>query len=172
VYRYIEIGDTESGTYRWTLRRGWELPSRARHLAHPGDIFLGSIWSSVRKWIYVGENTDDLVLTNGFIRGRLKQGKEAYLVDIVAGLCSEAYAVQMRAFSRGSDGLAQVSEADVMNVVLPKVTNPAARAQLGVLTNQLRQGFTSAEATVTALVGGGKVHTPDIPLRPDHTAIV
>ena len=172
VYRYVELGDTESGTYRWTLRRGWDLPSRARHLAEPGDLYLGSIWGSVRKWLYVGEDASDLVVTNGFIRARVKAGKEQFLVDIMAGLCSEAYATQMRAFARGSDGLAQVTEDDAMNVLLPRITSRKARADLAPLAEQLRKGYNSAEATIASLEGRGLAPLPDVPRRPDHTPVV
>ena len=172
MYRYVEIGDAEAGTYRWTERRGWDLPARAKHLAEPGDLYLGSIWGSVRKWLFVGEDADNLVITNGFLRTRLKPGKEKWLIDIMAGLCTESYAVQIRAFARGSDGLAQVTEEDVMDVVLPRITSRAVRTSLEPLAEQLRKGFTTAEATVASLAHRGLTPLPDVPKRPDHTPVV
>ena len=38
---------------------------------------------------------------------------EDNMIDLVAGLCSDAFATQMRAFARGSDGLAEVTEEDM-----------------------------------------------------------
>ena len=70
------------------------------HTAAPGDIFIGKIWNSVNKWFMAGGETEDLVVTNGCYRVRIKKEKQDKLPDLIAGLCSEAYRVQMRGFAR------------------------------------------------------------------------
>jgi len=68
-----------------------------------------------------GGATDDLIVTNGFYRLRIKKGKENFLPDLALGMCSEAYRVQMRGFATGSDGLAEIVEQDFNDVVLPNI---------------------------------------------------
>jgi type I restriction enzyme M protein len=172
TYKYIEIGDADAGTYRWSELRGWELPDRAKHFAEAGDLYLGAVWGSVRKWLFVGEDVPSLVVTNGFLRLRFKPGKEHYFIDVVAGLCSDAYATQMRAFARGSDGLAEITAHDALEVVLPRVTRKRARAELEPFVEQLRAGHTSFEAKVQAMLDRGLIPAPPVTRRPDHTAIV
>ncbi len=119
TYRYVEISDVGVGTYSWSEVRGWELPDRAKQMCEPGDIFVGSIWSSVRKWFMAGGDCSRVVVTNGFHRLRFKPGMESYRLDLAAGLCLETYCVQMRSLARGSDGLAEIHENDLLDVVLP-----------------------------------------------------
>lgn len=172
VYKYVEIADVEVGAYRWTLRRGWDLPQRGRHFAEMGDIYVGAIWGSARKWFMVGRAVDGLVVTNGMHRIRVKSSKEDLLLDLVAGLCSEAYGVQMRAMARGSDGLAEIAPEDAAEVVLPKISNETVRAELEPFISQLTSGFTTVEAKVSSLMQAGRLPIPVPPKRPDHTSIV
>lgn len=172
VYRHVEIADIGIGTYRWQPVRGWELPSRAKHHAEPGDIYLGSIWSSVTKWFLAGDDTVDMIVTNGLHRLRLKPGQANLLLDLVVGLCSEAYATQMRGLARGSDGLAEIAQSDVADIVLPLVTDEATRAEIEPFVKQLQAGFTSIEAKVSAMLAEGKLSLPVPPARPSHTAII
>ncbi len=171
-YSYVEISSTDAGTYRWETLRGWELPDRARHFAESGDLYLGSIWGSVRKWFFVGGKPSNLVVTNGFLRLRLLDDAEDLFTDLIAGLCTDVYTTQMRAFARGSDGLAEISEEDVLNIVLPKITRPTVKAELQPFADQLKAGFTSAEAKVAAMSHLGLLSAPPLERRPDHTAIV
>ena len=168
VYRYVEISNTGPGVYSSTRVRGWQLPSRARHTADPGDIFVGSIWSSVTTWFLAGE--PDLVVTNGF--HRLRVTDHTMLPDIVAGLCTEAYAVQMRGLARGSDGLAEIIEDDLIDVLLPRITDPATRTRLGQFVDQLVHGQQSLKATVAQMVDAGDLPLPPIRERPSHVALV
>ena len=46
------------------------------------------------KW-FVAADDPDLVVTNGFYRLKVD---DDHLLDVVTGLCSEAYAAQARAF--------------------------------------------------------------------------
>jgi type I restriction enzyme M protein len=172
VYRYVEINDAGIGTYRWQTLRGWEVPSRGKHHAEPDDIYIGSIWSCVRKWFLAAKDCDDMVVTNGFLRLRLKPEHGGLLLDVVAGLCSEAFATQMRAFARGSDGLAEIGPLDAAEVVLPHVEDATVRSELEPFIDQLRSGYTSVEAKVTALLDEGRLPIPKPPARPHHTSVV
>ena len=128
-FEYVAIDDVADGMAAPRVMRGWQLPGRARHGAATGDIFVGRVWSSVGKWFIASNNADSLVVSNGFIRLRMKPGCEEYLVDIVAGLVSENYLIQARALCTGSDGLATMSETDIREIVLPKVGNDRARTR-------------------------------------------
>lgn len=172
LYRYVEIGDVEAGSFRWHQLRGWELPDRGRHFAEPGDIYVGGIWNSVRKWCLTGADAPGMVVTNGMHRLRLRPAQEGRLLDLVVGLCSEAYAVQMRGLARGSDGLAEIGAADAATVVLPLIQDDAVRAEMQPFIDQLRAGFTTVEAKVASLMHESRLPLPSPPLRPDHTGIV
>jgi type I restriction enzyme M protein len=150
VYQYVEIQDTSDGIVTPTTLRGWQLPDRAKHTAQPGDIFVGGIWGSVGKWFIAGGDCTTLVVSNGFRRVRLKANKQEFLIDILAGLNTEAYRIQARAFATGSDGLAEVSEGDLLEIVLPQITDPDARLML----QQLAEALLAGRATVASMVEG------------------
>jgi type I restriction enzyme M protein len=172
MYRYVEIQDVETAGYGWRSLRGWELPQRARHFAEAGDFYIGSIRNSVKKWFMVGDNAENLVVTNGMHRMRLKAGKEASLIDIVVGLSSEAYRVQMRGLARGADGLAEIAVEDAMNIVLPTIEDDFARASLKPFVDQLQAGRTRIEAILEILAESGHLNIPEPPPQPDHTALL
>ena len=151
---------------------GWELPERAKHLAETGDIFVGGVWGSVRKWFLAGADIENLVVTNGMHRMRLKPGKEDLLLDLVTGLCTEAFAVQMRARARGSDGLAEVRAEDLAEIVLPHITDPAVRAEISPFVQQLLAGFTTIESRISHLSSAGKLPIPPVAARMSHVMIV
>ena len=88
VFDYVLIDDVVDGHTTPQKLRGWQLPSRARHRAVPGDIFVGAVWSSVSKWFVAGEGCENMVVSNGFIRLRMKPNHEDHLLDIVSGLVS------------------------------------------------------------------------------------
>ncbi len=172
LYRHVEIADVGIGTYRWRERLGWELPSRARHLAEPGDIYVGSIWSSVTKWFLAGEDTANMIVTNGLHRLRMKASAKDLLLDLVVGLCSEAYATQMRGLARGSDGLAEIAIPDIAEVVLPRIEDMELRQEVEPFLAQLVAGFTSIEAKVSALSSAARLPVPRLAPRADHTSII
>ncbi len=172
LYRYVELQDIAEGTYSWQILRGWELPDRARHLAAPGDLFIATVWGSVEKWMLAGGNTFDLIVTNGCHRVRMKKGKEKYLLDLVAALCTQAYATQMRAFARGSDGLAEVGEDDAAEVLIPKITSRKLRADIKPFVDQLLAGYTSLQTKVDDLVLNGRMDVPVPAKRPSHSVLV
>jgi type I restriction enzyme M protein len=172
LYRYVQIEDIESGGYRWTTLRGWELPDRARHPVAAGDLFVGSVWGSVQKWMLAGGNTKDLIVTNGCHRLRMKKGKQSRLLDVVAALSTEAYATQMRSLARGSDGLAEVGSDELLDVLVPRVQSKTARAGLRPFIRQLASGHTSVRAKVDDLVEDGTLRSPVPARRPSHTVLV
>ncbi len=170
VYQYVEIQDMGFGDFNTTELRGWELPSRAKHLAEEGDFYFGSIWGSVAKWCYIGAGHSDLVVTNGCHRCRLREGKEDLLLDLLAFANTEAWAVQLRACARGSDGLAEVTPQDAGDVIVPLVDG-AARKGLEEAVAKLREGRTSIRATVTAL-SREQGYIADCAKRPSHIVLV
>ncbi|MEN3613884.1 N-6 DNA methylase [Plantactinospora sp. ZYX-F-223] len=172
IYRHVEIQDVETGSFRWHERRGWELPQRARHLAEPGDIFVGGIRNSVRKWFLVGRDADSLIVTNGMHRLRVKDDAADYLLDLVVGLCSEAYRVQMRGLARGADGLAEIATEDLAKVVLPRITDQSVRRRVEPFIDQLLSGHVSIDAVVNNLLGMGLLPLPQPRPQPDHTALL
>lgn len=168
LYRYVEIQDSGPGIYASVELRGWQLPQRARHGADSGDVFVGSIWGSVSKW-FIAAGEENLVVTNGF--HRLKVDDEA-LLDVVAGLCSEAYSVQARAFARGSDGLAEVIEDDLKEIVLPRITDIGMRKRLDAFVTQIKNGQVTMKATIEQLTHQGLLPYPQLAPRPSHVVLV
>ena len=146
VFEYVQIDDIADGLAAPRSLRGWELPSRARHQAEVGDIFLGSVWSSVSKWFIAG--AENLVVSNGLVRVRVKPEHKDRLVDIVAGLVSENYFIQARALCTGSDGLAELSEQDICDILLPKIVDPRARSEM----TDIVEAIISSRATVKSVV--------------------
>lgn len=130
IYKYVEIKLIGIGQYDYEEMRGWQLPSRAKLNAEPGDIFIPHVWGCAGKWFIAAGNCDNLIVTNGFTRLRLKPGKEEYLIDLTAGLCSEAFSVQMRGLACGSDGLAEIIDIDLLKVILPRIINTDSRLQI------------------------------------------
>ncbi len=171
-YQYVELNNVETGSYRTDPLRGWQLPQRAKHLAEPGDFYIGSIWGSVRKWFVVGESAQNVVVTNGMHRLRFKPGKADLALDLIAGLCSEAFGVQMRSAARGSDGLAEIRPEDAGKVVLPLVTNQDARDRLQPFVDQLLSGLTGVESAVRTLAADGLLAGPQVAGRTSHVHLV
>lgn len=129
-YYYVEIGNVyENGSYETQELHGWELPNRAKHRAAVGDIFIGSVWGSVKKWFIAGQEARDgmMIVTNGFYRLKLRDSGQDLLPDLIFGLSTEFYRVQMRALATGSDGLAVVSQDDLGAIVFPKLPDEAIR---------------------------------------------
>lgn len=171
-YQYIELQNVEAGSYRSESLKGWQLPARAKHGAARGDFFVGAVWSSVRKWLLIGGDEEDLLVTNGMHRLRLRPEHADRAVDLVAAFSTEAYRVQMRALSRGSDGLAEVGAADVADVLVPLITDAKVRREIEPFVKQMLGGFMSVERKVAALAASGKLPMKDVPRRASHVMIV
>jgi type I restriction enzyme M protein len=168
VFRYVEIQNSGPGIYSSVELRGWQLPQRARHGADPGDVYVGSIWGSVTKWFVAGAE-GNLVVTNGFHRLKVERQR---LLDVVVGLCSEAFAVQARSLARGSDGLAEVTVEDLREILLPEIADGPVRRKLQALVDQLVAGQVTLKASVEQLVHSGTLPFPAVPPRPSHVVLV
>lgn len=167
LYNYIEIQDIVDGIVTPNAKRGWQLPDRARHTAERGDIYVGNIWSSISKWFIAGGDCTSVVVSNGFHRLRLKPGMEDHLIDILVGLNTEAYRIQARAGATGSDGLAELSETDLLEILFPRVTNPEARAIMQQLADALLAGRSTVASVVAGLASQGQI--PAIQVTPRST---
>ena len=133
-YRYVEIEKIYEtfGTYIADEYFGWEMPNRGRLVAAPGDLFIANIWSSAGKWMIAGDEASDghLIVTTGCSHFELIPGQEHLLPELVFGMCSEAFKVQMRARAAGSDGLSTISIADISSIVLPRLQSPGVRERI------------------------------------------
>lgn len=172
LYAYVDIDSMGAGEYRASPTRGWQLPARGRHVAGPLDIFVGSIWSSVTKWCLIEANpVDNLIVTNGCHRLKLKKGMRKYLVDVCVFLCSETYATQMRALARGSDGLAEIHEDD-LSIVLVPILSATERKAFEPLVQSLMDGTGTLRGTVQEMLSSAKLGLPQPKPRPHHSALV
>lgn len=175
TYRYVEIENIyESfGAYEWEQFRGWNLAGRAKHAAKPGDVFIAHIWSSAGKWFIAGADAEggDLIVTNRCYHLRVKDGTESLIPDLVFGLSTEMFRVQMRALATGSDGLSVVSQSDLMNIALPKLSNVALRTEL----SKRIEGWTKTDKPLRKLIFEGLCKDlPELNVapRPSHVAQV
>jgi type I restriction enzyme M protein len=171
IYKYVEIERIGIGEYDHAELRGWELPQRGKLPAQTGDIFIAHIWSSAGKWFVAGDDAKELIVTNGCTRLRLQEGKEEYLTDLALGLCSEAFAVQMRAFATGSDGLAEIVDEDILNITFPRIVDAAARALVENQVKQILSGTATFEKFARHLLKDVK-RFPSPSMRKNHWALV
>lgn len=168
IYRYVEIGDIRAGDHDFKELRGWELPQRAKLTANKGDIFIAHVWGCAGKW-FVVTSSESLVVTNGCTRFRVLDDQKDLLPDLVAGLCSEVFAVQMRALATGSDGLAEVSDEDILSIVLPRVVEESQRERLQRLVRSLLDGSINLAHSVRSTLPD---HWPTPPSRKSHCSLV
>lgn len=171
VYNYVEIQDIGQGDFNSHELKGWELPSRAKHFAESGDIYFGSIWGSATKWCYIPENVENVVVTNGCFRCRIKESKVSYLPDLLAYMNSEGWGVQMRSLSRGSDGLAEICKEDASSIIIPLLSEEA-RKELRPAICSLQKGFTSVNSIVRGFIKSLKVQYNEPSKRPSHIVLV
>lgn len=174
LYSYIEIQDIGYGEFDSIELRGWELPDRARHFAETGDVYIPKIWGSVEKWCIIGEEkAKNYVVTNECHRLRVKDGKDEYLLDIVAYLSSDSFATQMRALTRGSDGLAEITVDEVLEkIYVPKINDESVRSILKPFVKNLLTGHQNLRSTIYSILSSGKLKFPMPPKRPSHTTLV
>lgn len=174
-YRYIEIEQIyESfGSYVTQDYKGWALPSRAKLLAAPGDVFIANIWSSAGKWLVSGNDAADgnLLVTTGCTQFQLKSSAEDMIADLAFGLSSEAFRVQMRALCTGSDGLSSVSTDDILSIVLPRVPNANLRQGLLDRINESKAGHLALPQIVATALQAANPSLV-VPKRSSHVAQV
>jgi len=171
TYHYVEIQDIGFGSYYSNKLRGWELPSRARHFAESYDIFFGSIWGSATKWCFIPKACNNIVVTNGCFRCRMKPNMMKYLPDLLSYLNNEGWGVQMRAFARGSDGLAEISEADAKMVIIPLLKDMP-RQEIAQYVEALKNDRGTVASITRALRDSGEIHYYEPDSRPSHIALV
>ena len=144
IYRYVAIEDMHEavGAYEWKECLAPELPGRARLVAAVGDIFIANIWSSAGKWMLAGSDANDgrLIVTSGCAHFELIPSSEDLLGDLVFGLCSEAFKVQMRALATGSDGLSTISVEDLRSIAVPRPQSGGVRAEFDRRITEMRRG--------------------------------
>lgn len=172
IYKYVEIQNMGYGDYNFNELRGWELPSRARHFAEDGDFYFGSIWGSVSKWCYIGKGIDNIVLTNGCHRCRIKNGMEQHLLDLLAYVNTEGWSAQLRSLSRGSDGLAEVSVDDAKTVIIPTIDDEKIRNELQEFVENLKENKVTLNNTVSLLINASKWRVFEPIKRPSHIVLV
>jgi type I restriction enzyme M protein len=80
-------------------------------------------------------------------------------------MCSEAYRVQMRGFATGSDGLAEIVEADCLEVVLPKIKTDEARRSAEKHLALYAEGHATLRSYVTEMERAGSENIPYVPDR-------
>jgi type I restriction enzyme M protein len=171
-YKYVEIQNIGYGEYNFEELKGWQLPSRARHFAEEGDLYFGSIWGSVAKWCYVGKGMDEIVVTNGCHRCRVKIGMENNLLDLIAYMNTEGWATQMRSFARGSDGLAEVSIEDAKKVIIPKIEKQTLRNELQPYVENLKESKFTLNNTISIFLNRRKWEITEPSKRPSHIVLV
>lgn len=171
IYRYVEIERIGTGEFDYNELRGWQLPSRAKLRATPGDIFIPHVWGCAGKWFVAAGDCEALVVTNGCTRLRLKEGAEDYLVDLAVGLSSEAFATQMRALATGSDGLAEIVDADLMNIILPRISDEDARAKVADHLGPTLKGDSRLSKILKGVIDADAAF-PIPPARKSHCALV
>ena len=170
-YRYVEIERIGYGDYDYEIRRGWDLPDRAQLEAAHRDIFIPHVWGCAGKWFVVNRDCEDLVVTNGCTRFRLKRGKVEYWPDLAVGLCSEAFKVQMRAFATGSDGLAEVADDDLLTIVLPRLTSFEMRTDVSRQVKRLINQDSRFGKVAQRVIDASSEYVP-IGLRKSHCSVV
>ena len=144
--------------------------SRARLSAEPGDIFIPHIWSCAGKWFLAAGDCSDVIVTSGCSRFKFKEGLEILRPDLLLGLSSELFAVQVRSLCTGSDGLADISDDDVLTIVLPKLT-PKLREDAASKIEPLLEGQDKFVKYAKALLRGNKGY-PEPVLRRSHTSLI
>lgn len=173
IYRYVEIEKIYEnfGAYIAEDYYGWALPDRAKLVANPGDIFIANIWSSAGKWMIAGDEAADgkLLVTTGCTQFEVIPEQQALLPDLVFGLCSEAFKVQMRARATGSDGLSSVAAEDICSIVLPKITSDAVRTSIEERIQEVKAG----QMVLSRVVRGElEAHHPEANIPPRSAHVV
>lgn len=171
IYKYVEIERIEIGEYDYAEVRGWQLPQRAKLPAKSGDIFIPHIWSCAGKWFIAAGDCSDVLVTNGCTRLRVKEGKEDILPFLVVGLCSEAFCVQMRALSTGSDGLAEIVDDDLLSIILPKDLGASELARVNEQLGPMLSGESRFVKFAKSVMDATDTY-PSPPPRKSHCALV
>jgi len=171
LYRYVEIERVGIGEYDNEQKMGWDLPSRAKLAAAPGDIFIAHIWSSAGKWFIAAGDCSNVVVTNGCTRLRFKRGCEDRLADLAVGLSSEAFRIQMRGLATGSDGLAEIVDEDILSIILPNTLTDKAREAVMVRLEPILSGSDTFQKFAQD-VQNKSTSFPSAPPRKHHWSLI
>jgi type I restriction enzyme M protein len=171
TYKYVEIERIGVGEYDYVEQRGWQLAQRAKLVAKKGDLFIPHLWGCAGKWFIAAGDADNVVVTNGCAHFRLRDGQEASLPSVLLGMCAEAFSVQIRAASTGSDGLAEISDDDLADVRFPLIDDEVAVAAVRSHYEKMLSGQERfcqfGRQTILAVKG-----YPIPPARKSHGALV
>ena len=96
---------------------------------------------------------------------------ENRLVDLIAYLNTEGWGVQMRASSRGSDGLAEISEEDAKRVYIP-LLNEEQREAFKPYIESLKGGGSALHSLVKKLIKEERLSYTEPNRRPSHVVLV
>ena len=91
----------------------------------------------------------NLIAPHGFYRLKVKSGKEHLLPDLVFGLSSEFYRVQMRALATGSDGLAEIQMDDLGMILFPMLNEQSIKYEVQNHVHRLGEERVSFRATIS-----------------------
>lgn len=171
MYKYVEIELVGTGEYDYTELRGWQLPGRARLRARPGDIFIAHLWSCAGKWFMAGGDCDSMLVTNGCAHFTIKKGLEEMAPYLVVGLSSENFSVQLRALATGSDGLAEISDDDLLTIVLPKIMASDDYSRVAAQVQSMIAGKARFSRLAHSIITGTSVYPMPSP-RKSHCALV
>ena len=84
---------------------------------------------------------------------------------------SEGWAVQMRAFARGSDGLAEICISDVINIVIP-ILPDSVRQEISYLVDGFKMGKNTLNAMTKLMLKEQKIKFYEPEKRPSHIVLV
>ena len=84
---------------------------------------------------------------------------------------TEGWGVQMRASSRGSDGLAEISEDDAKNILVPLLSEEQ-RNTLRPYIENLKTGGATIRSLVKSMIKEEKLSYIEPPKRPSHVVLV
>ena len=171
TYKYVEIENIGIGEFDFEQVKGWRLPSRARLPAKPGDIFIAHLWSSSGKWFMASGDCKDVLVTNGCARMRVKVGCENMLPQLAIGMCSEAFRVQLRGLATGSDGLAEISDEEILKIVLPDTFSADEINQIEEHLESIRSGDFRFARFATGVISANKKFR-DLPKRKIHWSLL
>lgn len=120
-----------------------------------------------------GDEASDghLIVTTGCTHFEVIPGQESLLPDLIFGLSSEAFRVQMRACATGSDGLSSVATDDISAILLPKIKSQAVRDQFEDRLTEIKSGDLVLPGVAREELSS-QVPEADVPPRSSHVVQV
>lgn len=100
-----------------------------------------------------------------------EESKKEYLSDLLAYMNSEGWCTQMRAFSRGSDGLAEICKEDASKVIFPLLSHDI-KDEIVSTIQSWNAGSISLNSIVKSLIKTERVEYNAPQKRPSHIVLV